>query len=75
MSEQKPEDSQQRTAQLEETLSFQQRTLDEFHEVVLRQQAELDKLRRDVDRLQGEVQRLGEVAGDDLPADEKPPHY
>ncbi len=73
--QQKPKSSLERTAQIEETLSFQQRHLEEFQEVVMRQQAELDLLRRDVERLKGEVHRLGEETGSDLPADEKPPHY
>ena len=54
---------------------FQQKLLDELNEVVLRQQAELDRLRGEVNRLREEVQRAVEIANSDLPPDEKPPHY
>ena len=59
----------------EATLMFQQKLLDELNEVVLRQQAELDRLRGEVSRLREEVQRAVEIAGSELPPDEKPPHY
>lgn len=67
--------SANRSADFEQTLTFQQKLLDELNEVVLRQQSELEQLRRDVLRLKGEVQRAVEMAGSDLPPDEKPPHY
>ena len=65
----------ERAARFEQALSFQQRMLEELHEVLLRQQSEIDALRREQTRLQTEMQRLAERTESDLPLDEKPPHY
>ena len=65
----------ERGLKLEEKIMFQQRTLDELNEVVLRQQGELDRLRCEVESLRTLAKRAIELAGgDDLPH-EKPPHY
>lgn len=59
---------------LQETLTFQQRQLDQFNAVVLEQQAEIDRLRREVNTLTEAVRGSLESGGEDLPH-EKPPHY
>ena len=70
-----PQRNDPRAKDFEQTLTFQQRALDELSEVVHQQQNELDALRRELKRLGGEVQRAIEMAGGELPGDEKPPHY
>lgn len=57
---------------LEEQAAFQQQMLDQFHEVLLRQQGDLDKLAGAQAALRAGLDRLS--AGEDLPH-EKPPHY
>lgn len=70
-----PPTASSHSAELEQTLTFQQRSLDELNEVVLRQQGEIDQLRREVRQLRGDVERAVELASAELPPDEKPPHY
>ena len=57
---------------LEEQAAYQQQMLDQFHEVLLRQQTEIDKLAAAQMAVRSALDRLS--AGDDLPH-EKPPHY
>lgn len=65
----------ERVLKLEEKTTFQQRTLDELNEVVLRQQVELDRQRREIESLRTLTKRAIELAGgEDLPYG-KPPHY
>ncbi len=59
---------------LQEKLTFQQRQLDELNEVVLEQQAELERQRREIERLAQVARGLLDRTGEDLPH-EKPPHY
>ncbi|QEG33466.1 SlyX family protein [Bythopirellula goksoeyrii] len=59
---------------LEERLTFQQRQLDELNEVILLQQAELERQRRELTKLANLAQGLLDRTGEDLPH-EKPPHY
>ena len=64
-----------RVVELEQKLTFQQAAYDQLNEVVLEQQAALERLRRETkslrELLQGFVDR---GLGEDLPH-EKPPHY
>ncbi len=69
-----PESESAAILALQETLSFQQRQLDQFNSVVLEQQAEIDRLRREVQTLTDVVRGSFERLGEDLPH-EKPPHY
>lgn len=59
---------------LEERLTFQQRQLDHLNDVVLQQQAELERHRRELAELAKVARGLLDRTGDDLPH-EKPPHY
>ena len=59
---------------LEEKITFQQRQLDELNDVVLQQQAELERQRRELAKLANVAQGLLDRSGEDLPH-EKPPHY
>ena len=64
-----------RVTEFEERLTFQQRTLDDLNEVVLRQQEELEQLRGELKDLRSEVQRAIDLSNADPLPDEKPPHY
>ena len=59
---------------LEERISFQQKTIDDLHEVVLGQQRQLEAIERELVRLTTALGRLSELSRGDLPH-EKPPHY
>jgi uncharacterized coiled-coil protein SlyX len=67
-----PATSDDRLLALEVQVAFQQQMLDQFHEVLLRQQAEIDKLAGTTAAFRTALDRLS--AGEDLPH-EKPPHY
>ncbi|MCA9260005.1 MAG: SlyX family protein [Planctomycetales bacterium] len=64
---------QARMLAFEERFSFQERRLEEFHEVLLGQRREIDQLARRVARCEAAIDEL-RLGGDDLPH-EKPPHY
>jgi uncharacterized coiled-coil protein SlyX len=68
-------DSAERMLELEEKLMFSQRALDELNEVVLLQQSELDRLRREVQSLRTIAERAIDLADNENPPHEKPPHY
>ncbi|QDV11380.1 hypothetical protein CA51_12420 [Rosistilla oblonga] len=69
------ESMQQQINKLQETVAFQQRTIDHFHEALLEIRRELDNATRQLDQQKGRVHWLSEnIAGDNLPH-EKPPHY
>lgn len=73
-----PADDQDLAAQvidLEQKLTFQQRSFDELNSVVLEQQSELELLRREMKSLRQLLHGFsGGGLGEDLPH-EKPPHY
>ena len=61
--------------ELQQKLTFQQRSFEELNTVVLEQQRELEQLRRELHSLRQAMQGLADRGvGDDLPH-EKPPHY
>jgi SlyX protein len=67
--------SDDRIRAMEERLTFQQKTIDDLHEIVLRHERQFEALSRDMSRLAATLGRLSELAaGGDLPH-EKPPHY
>ncbi len=68
-----PPDLAQQLRTLEEKLSFQQRALEELGEVVLAQQAQLDKQGNELTRHRKLMDDLL-TRSEDLPH-EKPPHY
>lgn len=72
MDEPVPAGVNDRLLALEVQAAFQQQMLDQFHEVLLRQQAEIDKLAGSQAAVRSALDRLS--AGEDLPH-EKPPHY
>ena len=68
-------DAESKLVELEEKITYQQRTIEELNSVVLNQQAELDNLTNELDKLRTLTQGLIDRGlGEDLPH-EKPPHY
>lgn len=65
-----------RVVELEERLSFHQRTVDELNEVVLAQQRQIDCMVRELNECRAAIDRLVRSgdSGENLPY-EKPPHY
>jgi uncharacterized coiled-coil protein SlyX len=70
----KPDASPDRLHAMEERITFQQKAIDDMHEVVLRQQRQLEAVERELVRLTAAMGRLSELSQGDLPH-EKPPHY
>jgi SlyX protein len=64
---------QDRMAELEVRVAFQDKTIQELNEVVTRQQREIDRLAREVEALKGQVRTLAPVASRD--EETPPPHY
>ena len=60
---------------LESLLTHLSRDVEQMHEVLLAQTAELAVLRRRVDRLESRADRLEAEGEEDGGATEKPPHY
>ena len=56
---------------LEARIAFLERLLDQLNTVVTRQQDQLDAQSKALLKLREQL----ESAGDDMPADERPPHY
>ena len=66
---------QQRIAELETQLAFQEDTLQTLNDIVTRQQLQLDKLEHDLQPVLAQLQQLSDAmqspAGEEAP----PPHY
>lgn len=63
---------QDRMLELEVKTAYQERTIEELHEVVLELRKELESLRREFEALRTESQSSDKPIG---PANEAPPHY
>jgi len=66
---------EQRVAELEIRISFQDQTIQELNDVVVRQQRELEKMTRDLAQLKAQMGTLTPpMAGSQAP-EPPPPHY
>lgn len=63
---------QDRVLELEVKAAYQERTIEELHEVVLDLRKEIESLRREFEKLREETQSNDKPVG---PAHEPPPHY
>jgi SlyX protein len=61
-----------RFLELETRVAYQERTIEQLHEVALDLRSELEKLRREFAELQSRIDNDGPAIG---PADDRPPHY
>lgn len=70
------DDTEHRLIDLESRFSFQEETIRELSEALVRQQQRIDRLEASLKVVAEQVQRVD--AGDDapqMPKDERPPHY
>ncbi|MDE0008003.1 MAG: SlyX family protein [Gammaproteobacteria bacterium] len=70
------DDTEHRLIDLESRFSFQEETIRELSEALVRQQQRIDRLEASLKVVAEQVQRAD--AGDDapqMPKDERPPHY
>ena len=66
---------QERLAELETRIAFQERTIQELNEVVTRQQDEIDRLAREVERLKVQLLTLAPSLVESRDEETPPPHY
>ncbi len=66
---------EQRLAELETRVTFQEQTIQELNEVVTRQQTQIDRLEKEVENLKAHLASLAPSLV--IPAEEEkpPPHY
>ena len=66
---------QQRIAELETQLAFQEDTLQTLNAIVTRQQQQIDKLNHDIQSLLAQMQQLGDAMQRPEAEEAPPPHY
>lgn len=66
---------QERLAELEVRLTFQDKTIQELNEVVTRQQRQLDRLTRELETLKAQLQVLAPSLVVSQAEETPPPHY
>ena len=66
---------QERLAELEVRLTFQDKTIQELNEVVTRQQRQLDRMTRELETLKAQLQILAPLLVASQSEETPPPHY
>jgi SlyX protein len=66
---------QQRIAELETQVAFQEDTLQTLNEIVTRQQLQIDQLEREVQALVAQLQQLSDAMRRPESEEAPPPHY
>jgi len=66
---------QERLAELEVRLTFQDKTIQELNEVVTRQQRQLDRMTRELETLKAQLQILAPSLVASQSEETPPPHY
>lgn len=66
---------QERLAELEVRLTFQDKTIQELNEVVTRQQRQLDRMTRELETLKAQLQVLAPSLVASQSEETPPPHY
>lgn len=67
--------SEDRFIEIETKLAHQEQLVIELNEVITEQQARIMQLEQLSKSLIDRVRAIGESGGEDVPADERPPHY
>lgn len=67
--------SSERLEEIETRLTFQEKTLSDLNDVIVRQQNQIDELRISCKHLLNRLAALSESSGTQQPEDEIPPHY
>lgn len=65
-------DFEKRLIDLETKISFQDQTIEDLHEVLYKQQKQIDQLEKNIEILQNNF-KAGD--GNEIRPNEKPPHY
>jgi len=60
---------------LQETLTFQQRTIDDLNEVIIAMRTDIDRISRQHEQQKSRIEWLSANAESDIDPNEKPPHY
>lgn len=68
-------DMQQRVAELETQLAFQEDTVQTLNDIVARQQLQIDKLEHNVQALLAQMQQLNDAIRPSPGEEAPPPHY
>ena len=64
-----------RLIELESRIAFQDHTLQELNEVIVRQQREIDELRRELEALRAQLKALAPALVASRSEETPPPHY
>ena len=64
-----------RLVELETRIAFQEQTISELSDVIVRQQAEIDQVGQKMQRLAGRMANFEEFRGDGSVPEPPPPHY
>ena len=64
-----------RLIELESRIAFQDHTLQELNEVIVRQQREIDELRRELEALRAQLEALAPALVASRSEETPPPHY
>jgi SlyX protein len=67
---------EERISELEMKMSFQDKTIDELNNVIIKQQQQIDLLQKQFEAVQTRLREtLAATPGSEFPQFEKPPHY
>ena len=67
--------NEERIANIEAKITFQEDLIEELNKTVYRQQQKLERLEAICKSLSGQIQSLAEAGHEGKPANERPPHY
>ena len=66
---------EERLENIEAKITFQEDLIEELNKTVYQQQQKLERLEAICKSLAGRIQSLAEAGNEEMPANEKPPHY
>ncbi|MDH4216000.1 MAG: SlyX family protein [Gallionella sp.] len=67
--------NEERLENIEAKITFQEDLIEELNKTVYQQQQKLDRLEAFCASLAGRIQSLAEEGNEEMPANERPPHY
>ncbi|MFZ2524687.1 MAG: SlyX family protein [Candidatus Ferrigenium altingense] len=66
---------EERLVNIEAKITFQEDLIEELNKTVYQQQQKLDRLEAFCESLARRIQSLAEAGNEEMPANERPPHY
>jgi SlyX protein len=66
---------EERLVNIEAKITFQEDLIEELNKTVYQQQQKLDRLEAFCESLARRIQSLAETGNEEMPANERPPHY